>query len=612
MLSFLSLLPLLLLLALLGSSAPLSAPPASLATPASLLRSAVSVSRLLDEACAKPLHPGPPPPSFELADLLSGEAKDEIGEALKEHTFVVLTPPAAPDDSFASLPSSLASSLREKALSCLFELPPAEMLSLAGPPMAYPNFPQSTVGLSSGGGNDFLDFRFPNPPDRASPVLPRLPPLQDAAQDLACCLSLVGAKLLSSLPAPPGAAPLPDLCDLSALRPLDPPEPQLSNTVLRLAHYPPGPVEVTFGAHTDTAFLTLIPLTSPAGLEAYSPSLSSWTPLEACHPPGSVAALSGELLHAVTCGEFRACAHRVVKSRARRVSSPLLLRHRPGGEAGGRPLQEVWEGMQFGGRSTGEMERELGEMEKGASPPRRPPAPPTPAPAPPPVLPDYNFRSPSALPIFFSSLSPSSPPPTVLSRSPLLLQYDDLLPPAATAEILAHAKTLGALSSTVLQPSSPTASLDSVRSSTTAWLSHSETPALSLLSSLLSSITSLPLSHCERFQLARYKPGQRYAPHVDHLDSMNGLACGGRVRTAIFYLNGGGGLEGGRTAFPELGVSVEPRAGRAIVFDNVRVPVAFEGRFECEGDGRSVHSGEPVEGGEKFIVTLWAHPAPVS
>ena len=59
---------------------------------------------------------------------------------------------------------------------------------------------------------------------------------------------------------------------------------------------------------------------------------------------------------------------------------------------------------------------------------------------------------------------------------------------------------------------------------------------------------------------------------------------------------------GGRTAFPQLQQSFQPRAGGALVWYNL----------DRHGtpDERTLHAGEPTEGGggeEKWIAQIWLH-----
>jgi hypothetical protein len=71
--------------------------------------------------------------------------------------------------------------------------------------------------------------------------------------------------------------------------------------------------------------------------------------------------------------------------------------------------------------------------------------------------------------------------------------------------------------------------------------------------------------------------------------------AGNRARTICTYLND---VEaGGATEFPVPGVRVEPRAGAAVVFDNL-LP---DGR----PDPDTLHAGLPVLRGEKWLATIW-------
>jgi predicted 2-oxoglutarate/Fe(II)-dependent dioxygenase YbiX len=75
-----------------------------------------------------------------------------------------------------------------------------------------------------------------------------------------------------------------------------------------------------------------------------------------------------------------------------------------------------------------------------------------------------------------------------------------------------------------------------------------------------------------RLRLYRYGPGER---HGAHWDTEVELPDGRRsLLTLVIYLNDD--FEGGRTDFPELGVEIEPRAGRALLFQQRVVHIAAE------------------------------------
>ncbi|KAG5185663.1 hypothetical protein JKP88DRAFT_276577 [Tribonema minus] len=135
---------------------------------------------------------------------------------------------------------------------------------------------------------------------------------------------------------------------------------RMSETVHRLCRYSPpepehtaaesaaegeGPVEssgessgetsssvsVTFGAHTDTTMVTLVPCSVP-GIQVHTRG-GGWVGPEGspCIARGrDVAVLSGELLQALSAGKFPAAVHRVVAGAQGRLSAPLLVRERAG------------------------------------------------------------------------------------------------------------------------------------------------------------------------------------------------------------------------------------------------------------------------------------------
>jgi len=81
--------------------------------------------------------------------------------------------------------------------------------------------------------------------------------------------------------------------------------------------------------------------------------------------------------------------------------------------------------------------------------------------------------------------------------------------------------------------------------------------------------------------LVRYSAGNFYTPHTDAaLDESD------RFFTVLCYLNGN--FSGGQTSFPDLGYSVEPRPGKAVIF-----PATY------------LHSSEPVTRGLKYVLVTW-------
>jgi prolyl 4-hydroxylase len=84
-----------------------------------------------------------------------------------------------------------------------------------------------------------------------------------------------------------------------------------------------------------------------------------------------------------------------------------------------------------------------------------------------------------------------------------------------------------------------------------------------------------------RLRLYRYGPGERHGAHWDTVVQFQGGAQS--LVTLVFYLNEG--FEGGETQFTELGQTIVPQRGRALLFQH-----------------RIVHIASEVQKGEKLVL----------
>lgn len=123
--------------------------------------------------------------------------------------------------------------------------------------------------------------------------------------------------------------------------------------------------------------------------------------------------------------------------------------------------------------------------------------------------------------------------------------------------------------------------------------------ALRLVQLRIATAAGMPLSHAEHLIVLRYRPGEEYRPHRDYRPpgsiERDRPEAGNRQRTICVYLNEP--EAGGETEFPVAGLKVGPRAGRAVIFDNLHA----DGRPDTD----SLHAGLPVQQGEKWLATLW-------
>ena len=126
------------------------------------------------------------------------------------------------------------------------------------------------------------------------------------------------------------------------------------------------------------------------------------------------------------------------------------------------------------------------------------------------------------------------------------------------------------------------------------------------IESKIVSRTGEDLNCSEPMSILYYSPGEYYRPHVDYFNpnlkvSKELLENGGqRTASAVTYLIAP--TAGGGTSFPKLDLTVPPSAGSTLWFRN-----CLQGG---QVDDRSLHAGDPVEQGEKWVVTKWFRERP--
>lgn len=114
------------------------------------------------------------------------------------------------------------------------------------------------------------------------------------------------------------------------------------------------------------------------------------------------------------------------------------------------------------------------------------------------------------------------------------------------------------------------------------------------------------LQNSEPMSILCYAPGEYYKPHFDYFDpnlpvTEGLLQDGGQRRaSAVTYL--AIPTTGGGTSFPELEITVPPKLGATLWFRNCYANGAI--------DPRSLHAGDTVTEGEKWVVTKWFRERP--
>jgi hypothetical protein len=145
---------------------------------------------------------------------------------------------------------------------------------------------------------------------------------------------------------------------------------------------------------------------------------------------------------------------------------------------------------------------------------------------------------------------------------------------------------------------------DEIRTSFSAaidWLT--EDPVINLIIKKCTSQFGVSQTQSEVMHVLHYSVGQEYKPHYDFfggVDSINNFNPNQqRIKTICLYLNDV--EQGGETSFPRLNKSVMPEKGKVAFFENI----------DLQTDQpylESLHAGQPVLRGEKWLATLWIRP----
>ena len=114
----------------------------------------------------------------------------------------------------------------------------------------------------------------------------------------------------------------------------------------------------------------------------------------------------------------------------------------------------------------------------------------------------------------------------------------------------------------------------------------------------IAKVTGIPPENSEDFQILRYEKGQFYRTHHDFIPHQVDRQCGPRILTFFLYLSE---VEGGGTDFPELGITVQPKVGKAVLWPSVL------NASPMKKDGRFMHQALDVESGVKFGANAWIH-----
>jgi prolyl 4-hydroxylase len=142
-----------------------------------------------------------------------------------------------------------------------------------------------------------------------------------------------------------------------------------------------------------------------------------------------------------------------------------------------------------------------------------------------------------------------------------------------------------------------THNVSNFRTSSTCHLSQDDNHVYNLKKRIAEYI-NVPIIKGEPLQGQVYRPGQYFKPHND---SFNGnsyetecLYSGNRTHTFMIYLNDV--EEGGETSFQNLNKKLKPKAGKAVIWTNLK---------NGKTDETFLHEGCEVKRGAKYVITSW-------
>ncbi|MBF6631140.1 MAG: 2OG-Fe(II) oxygenase [Comamonas sp.] len=183
-------------------------------------------------------------------------------------------------------------------------------------------------------------------------------------------------------------------------------------------------------------------------------------------------------------------------------------------------------------------------------------------------------------------------------QNPNIVLLGNLLSPQECDALIADARPAMARSKTVATQSGGE-EINPDRTSEGMFFQRGQTTVVERLEARIAQLLQWPVDHGEGLQVLNYHPGAQYKPHHDYFNphepgSAALLRRGGqRVATVVIYLNDV--PAGGCTYFPESRLRIHPRKGNAVFF----------GYAQPQAHTLTLHAGDPVEEGEKWIATKW-------
>jgi prolyl 4-hydroxylase len=190
-------------------------------------------------------------------------------------------------------------------------------------------------------------------------------------------------------------------------------------------------------------------------------------------------------------------------------------------------------------------------------------------------------------------------------EQPVVAVLDNLLSDAECDELVRLSR-IKLKRSTIVDPQTGREEVITDRSSSGTFFMRDETEFIALLDRRIAQVMHWPVENGEGLQILHYSLGGEYKPHYDYFSpadtgsQLHLARSGQRVSTMVIYLNDV--QAGGETVFPTLKLSVVPKKGSAVYFEYCN----SLGQI----DPQTLHGGQPVTQGEKWIATKWMRQRP--
>lgn len=182
----------------------------------------------------------------------------------------------------------------------------------------------------------------------------------------------------------------------------------------------------------------------------------------------------------------------------------------------------------------------------------------------------------------------------VKESNPIVIIYDDFLSEEET-DFLIQQYDNKAKPSTVVSKDDGYVTNLNARRSFSHYTEKAENEIIKGIEERAAVISGFPESFIEPLQFLKYETGGYFRPHHDYFSEEYTKGEYQRYATFFVYLNDD--FEGGTTLFPELGLEVQPKKGRAVFWFNVDE----KGRV----NPLTLHTGTDVVNGEKYGLNIW-------